>query len=160
VIPETVLGIPAHPLVIHAAVVLIPLLILGALVYAFVPVLRPRIGWAVALLAVVAPLSVLAAKLTGDYFKRRLIRRHLAPPDILTKVNQHQAYGTKTLYFAVALGLVTLALMLLLRNRASGSRPNAGVIATMVVTTALAIVTGYYIFKTGDTGAHVIWNGY
>ena len=41
---ETFMGLPLHPLVIHAAVVLIPILVLVALGYALVPRLRDRIG--------------------------------------------------------------------------------------------------------------------
>ena len=39
-------GLPVHVLVLHAAVVFVPLLALGAVVYALVPRWRPRMGWA------------------------------------------------------------------------------------------------------------------
>ena len=41
-------GLPVHALVLHAAVVFVPLLALGAIVYALIARWRPRIGWAVA----------------------------------------------------------------------------------------------------------------
>ncbi|HEX2356851.1 MAG TPA: hypothetical protein VHI50_10380, partial [Micromonosporaceae bacterium] len=63
---EEILGVPAHPLLVHAAVVFVPLLIAAALAYALVPALRGRVGWAVALLAVAAPLAAWFATLSGN----------------------------------------------------------------------------------------------
>ncbi len=51
-------GLPVHALVVHAAVVFVPLLVLGAIAYAVVPRWRPRVGWAVVLLAIAAPAAV------------------------------------------------------------------------------------------------------
>ena len=56
---ETFFGLPLHPLVIHAAVVFIPLLIVAALVYVLAPQTRAKLNWAVVILGVIAPLSAL-----------------------------------------------------------------------------------------------------
>jgi uncharacterized membrane protein len=152
---ETVFGLPAHPLLIHAAVVFVPLLILAAVVYAFVPRLRSRVAWAVALLAVVGPLSALAAKLSGDAFRARIVRKHLGSPEGLSKIDVHRHFGTMTVWWATALGVVTLLLLLVpaLRQRALG-------IGSAVVVLALSVVAGYYVYRTGDTGAHIVWSGF
>ena len=63
---NTIGGIPAHPLLIHAAVIFIPLLILGAVVYALWPRARVRIGWAVVALAPLAPEVPVAGSLAGS----------------------------------------------------------------------------------------------
>ena len=42
--PETIGGIPLHPLVVHAVVVLIPLAALGVIAIALVPKWRSRFG--------------------------------------------------------------------------------------------------------------------
>ena len=153
---ETFFGLPLHPLVIHAAVVFIPLLILGALAYVLVPRIRHRIGWAVVILAVVAPLSAFAAKLTGDAFRARIARRHLASPQILANIDVHRHFGTITLYVTIALGLVALAAVLvsMLWQRVAYSVP------LIVVTIGLALASGYYVFRTGDTAARIVWTGY
>jgi len=153
---ETFFGLPLHPLVVHAAVVFIPLLILGALAYALVPRLRPRIGWVVALLAVIAPLSALLSKLSGDAFRARLARNHTASAGILNKIDEHRHFGTITLYLAIGLGVVALALM-----RVPQLRSNAALsVASIVVTVGLSVATGYYVFRTGDTAAHIVWQGF
>src|SRR5262249_1327444 len=79
-VPDTLLGIPSHPPLIHAAVVFIPLLAIGAVVYVLVPLLRERIRWAVFLLALAGAGAAFLAKLSGDAFRHRIIRRHLASP--------------------------------------------------------------------------------
>jgi hypothetical protein len=151
----TILGIPAHPLLIHAAVVFIPLLILGVIVYLAVPNLRARITWAVFSLAIIGPVSGLAAKLSGDAFRARLVDRMLASPEILAKVDEHRHFGTMTAILAGALGVLTLLILLVpaLRKGALGWVIGA-------VTVVVAAATGYYCFKTGDTGAHIVWSGF
>jgi hypothetical protein len=170
---ETVLGIPAHPLLLHAAVVFVPLLVAAALAFALVPPVRSRIAWAVVLLALAGPLSALFTKLSGDAFRRRLIRRHLVSPQVLTKISTHQSYGNMTLYLTVGLGLLTLLLVgyVLAGARRAGGSGGAGVatagpgatallIVLVVGTVALALASGYYVFRTGDTGAHIVWKGF
>ncbi|HEY2670397.1 MAG TPA: DUF2231 domain-containing protein [Rugosimonospora sp.] len=154
---ETFFGLPLHPLVIHAAVVFIPLLIVGALGYVLVPRLRPRIDWAVVVLAVIAPLSALLAKLSGDAFRARMASRHLATPAILGKIDVHRHFGTITLYVTIALGLVALAAVLVPSLR---QRTPAVVVPLAVVTIGLSVATAYYVFRTGDTAAHIVWQGY
>ncbi len=170
---QTVLGIPAHPLLLHAAVVFVPLLVAAALAYALVPPIRSRIAWAVVLLALAGPLSALFAKLSGDAFRHRLIRRHLVSPQVLAKVSTHQSYGNMTLYLTAALGLLTLLLVgyVLAGARRAGAYRGADVVAAgpgatallvvlVVGTVALALAAGYYVFRTGDTGAHIVWKGF
>jgi hypothetical protein len=161
---ETFFGLPLHPLLVHAAVVFIPLLVVGALVYALIPRWRPRIEWAVVLLAVIAPLSALFSKLSGDAFRARIARRNLASPAILDKIDVHRHYGTITLYVTLALGVVVLVATLgprLVPNLVPvlWQRP-ATAVPLIVVTIGLAVVSSYYVFRTGDSAAHLVWQGY
>jgi hypothetical protein len=154
---ETFFGLPLHPLVIHAAVVFIPLLIVAALVYVLAPQTRAKLNWAVVVLGVIAPLSALFAKLSGDAFRIRIVRRHLANAEILNNIDEHRHYGTITLYVAIALGLVALAAVLLPVLR---QRTLAVWVPLAVVTVGLSAASAYYIFRTGDTAAHIVWQGY
>ena len=157
---NTIAGIPAHPLLIHAAVVFITLLIVGAVAFAIWPPVRGRIGWAVAVLAVIGPLSALFARLSGLSLRQHLINKGFSGP-IIAKINQHMSYGTNTLWWTIALSVVTLILVgYLWRAVPTGGIESIPVRAAgIVVTVALGVVTGYYVFKTGDTGAHIVWSG-
>jgi hypothetical protein len=164
---EEVLGIPAHPLILHAAVVFVPLQVLFSLAYAFVPWARRNAAWAVAALVVVAPAAALFAKLSGDAFRARLVRNHTASAQGLVSIDNHRSYGTITVYLTA--GLAVLMLIMLVAQRASvrGTaqanlmiQPNGSVVLGAILSLLVvgtAIVTGYYIFKTGDTGAHIVW---
>jgi uncharacterized membrane protein len=151
---ETFLGIPLHPLMIHTAVVFVPLLVLAALVYALVPSQRPRVGWLVVGLAVLAPLCTLLSKLSGDAFRARLAR-HGAPAQLLSLVDGHRHFGTILVYVVAALGVVSLLLVLL-----PAARQTKPVSLTLVVlAVGLSLVSAYYVFRTGDSGAHIAWSG-
>jgi len=152
--------IPAHPLLIHAAVVFIPLLIIGAIVYALLPQVRGRIGWAVVALAVIGPISALFAKLSGQALRQHLIDEHFSGT-IITRIDQHMSYGNMTLWFTIALGVATLGVVGYLWRvvPAGGSESIVARAVGVVVTVALGAVTGYYVFRTGDTGAHIVWSG-
>jgi hypothetical protein len=154
---NTILGIPAHPLLIHAAVIFIPLLIVGAIVYAAWPPFHPRITWAVLALAVIAPFSALFAKLSGTDLKNRLHRDGLTSKDLFDRIAVHNSYGDKTFWWTLALGVLTLALLWYYRG---GQTPTMAVRAgSTVVMVVVGAIVGYYVFKTGDTGAHIVWKG-
>jgi hypothetical protein len=165
---EEVLGIPAHPLIIHGAVVFVPLQLLGAVVYAFLPGLRPRVGWAVMALAVVGPAAAWVARLSGQALEQRMIDNGVRDATVLGGINQHQDYGNKTAWAALALGVLTIVFIVLVRRSAPApaggpavSTSSSGSVVVewvlRVAVLALAGVTAYYVFKTGDTGSHLVW---
>jgi hypothetical protein len=158
---NTIGGIPAHPLLIHAAVIFIPLLIVAAIVYAIWPRVRGKIWWAVVALAIIGPFCALFARLSGQNLRQHLINTGVGQGALLTKINQHMSYGTNTLWWTIALGVVTLVVVGYLWRAvpAGGTESLAVRAAGVVVTVALGAVTGYYVFKTGDTGAHIVWQG-
>jgi hypothetical protein len=151
-VPATFGGLPLHPLVIHAAVVFIPLLVLLALLYALVPRLRGRIGWLTVIMAFVAPLSALAAKLTGDAFRAQIAQ--VSPHARFDLIDGHRHLGTLTLYFTTALALLVLA-MVLIRNK-----PQVVDILLIVLVIIMSGVSAYYVYRTGDSAARIVWPGY
>lgn len=154
---DEVMGLPAHPLLVHAAVVFVPLLAVAGVVYAFVPKFRGRIGWAAVLLAIAAPASAYVAKLSGEELEKRLVAANYGP-EILAQVNDHQGYGDLTVYFSAGLGLATLLLVLATSRRARRTPGWVGWLLGVAVL-VLAGFTGYFVFKTGDSGASAVWSG-
>lgn len=111
---EEVAGLPAHPLLVHVSVVLIPLFAFAAAGYALLPGVRVRIRWLVAALALAAPVAAVFTKLSGDALLARLQRRNLTSPEILSKIASHQELGNRTMWAAILLGLVVAAYLVLL----------------------------------------------
>ena len=155
---DQVNGLPVHALVLHAAVVFVPLLALGAIVYALVGRWRAKIGWAVLLLTVIAPISALVTVLSGHKLHERLLEQGLKGRGAEI-INDHLSFGTRTFWFSLALGVVTLVLVLATQRR-PGSLPRVAGLGLAVVTVALAAVTGYYVYRTGDSGATAVWGQY
>ncbi|GIG91634.1 hypothetical protein [Plantactinospora endophytica] len=173
---EEFMGIPAHPFLVHAAVVFIPLLALTAVGYAFVPFVRPHLRWVLGLLAVATPLAALMAKLSGDRFLARLESRNRVSPEYVPRLAEHQDLGTTTLYATLLLGVLALVLVFLVKPKGAaapattgdaepGSAPAAAkgspvlTVVLGVLSLAAAGFALYYVFRTGDTGAKAVWEG-
>jgi uncharacterized membrane protein len=153
---DQISGLPVHVLVLHFAVVLIPLLALGAIVYAVVPRWRARIGWAVVLLAIIAPICAFVTRESGEKFYDRV----KASPKGKEMLDQHMHFGNYTMWFTIALGVVTLVMTIATLRRPDKRLPRVPDVALAVVMVALAAISGYYVFRTGDSGAHVVWGTY
>lgn len=138
-----VLGLPLHPLVVHAVVVLLPLASLGALAVIVSGRLRDRYGWLVVACAVVAAVSAIVAKVSGEALAASLGVGQL--------VATHQSYGQYVPYPAVALA-VALPLSLVVKKRSAAGWWVAAVVAALSALAALVLVT-----LTGHSGATVVW---
>ncbi|KAB1943582.1 hypothetical protein F8271_09890 [Micromonospora sp. ALFpr18c] len=158
---EEFLGIPAHPLVLHAAVVFVPLLALLTIGYALVAPVRPHTRWVLGLLALGAPLCALMAKLTGDAFFERMRSANRVTPEFVPKLEAHQDFGDLTLYATIALAVVALALVRFVPpGTAEGVRPGRALtIALQVLSLLAAGIAVYYVVRTGDSGAKAVWEG-
>ncbi|MFY1699682.1 MULTISPECIES: hypothetical protein [unclassified Solwaraspora] len=167
---EEVAGIPAHPLLVHAAVVFVPLLALLAVGYALVPFIRPHTRWVLAALAVVAPLAALVTKLSGDAFFNRMDAAGRITEGFLPVIQEHEQLGNLTLVAALVLALATLALVYLVGPRvaatahgaaSSGVRGNR--VLVLVVKGVVIVAAGvslYFVVRAGDSGAKAVWTGY
>jgi AcrR family transcriptional regulator len=164
---EEFMGVPTHPLLIHAAVVLVPLLALLAIAYALVPFVRPHTRWVLGLLALAAPVSALLAKLSGDAFFARLRSRGAVTPEFVPTLEAHRRLGTLTLYATIALALLTLALVYFVGPRVAAARAGGGgsgsprtlSVVLAVLSVVAAAVSLYYVVRTGDSGAKAVWTG-
>ncbi|MEQ4301004.1 DUF2231 domain-containing protein [Plantactinospora sp. B6F1] len=156
-----VMGLPAHVLLVHAAVVFVPLLALVSTGYAVLARsrFRSRLDWAAAVLAVAAPASAFFAMRSGEELQKVLIAKNYGP-EILQKVVEHQGYGELTFRWSLALGVVTLALLAVTGTRAR-ARSVPGWLGLLLgaVVVVLAAVNVWYVYLTGDTGAEAVWQG-
>ncbi|WP_412540416.1 DUF2231 domain-containing protein [Longispora sp. K20-0274] len=176
---DEIMGLPAHPLLVHAAIVFVPLLALVGVIHVLVPPLRARFSWVLVLLSLIAPVASWMAKESGERFERRMNAKGDMPPDLAAKINVHQDHGEKMLWFVCALAVVALLFVALDagRRRANanvGPAPAGGEAAAppaargrmimMIIfglgVLALAGLSGWYVYKTGDAGARIAWSGF
>lgn len=139
-----VLGLPLHPLVVHAVVVLLPLAALGALAVVVSGKLRDRYGWLVAACGVAAAGAAIVAKVSGE-----ALASHLGVGRL---VATHQSYGALVPYPAVGLA-IALPVALLLRRR--GSMTGWWVAAVVAAVAAVAALV--LVLLTGHSGATAVW---
>ena len=150
------MGLPVHPLLIHAVVVFVPLLALVSVAYVVLPRFRSRLDWAAVALAVGAPVSAFFAKLSGEELKEVLVGRNY-PPEGIAKIEEHQGYGELTLWWSLGLGVATVLLVVLTSRR----RPVPGWLRLVLsgIVVVLGAISVYYVYLTGDTGAKTVWEG-
>ncbi|MFN8184412.1 MAG: DUF2231 domain-containing protein [Candidatus Nanopelagicales bacterium] len=142
-LPEQVAGLPLHPLVVHAAVVMIPLSGLLALLMVALPRFSQRFGPLVLVLAWIAVGGAWAAKESGEMLRRELGG---AP-------RTHVEAGELMPYFAVAQAALITLLWLADRR---GGRGVFGVLIALLTLVAV-VAAGYWTYRTGDSGARSVW---
>ncbi|HEC09025.1 MAG TPA: hypothetical protein ENI86_05575 [Acidimicrobiales bacterium] len=98
-------GLPSHPLLVHLAVVLLPMAVIGAAVLVFIPRLRSQ-SWGLVILGLtfVAVVSVGLAQGSGEEFGERVQKTDL--------VRAHIAMGESVSVWAILLGVGVAALVL------------------------------------------------
>jgi hypothetical protein len=151
-------GLPAHPLIIHAAVVFTPLA--GLLVILFAVHTRSRwlTRWPAAVGAVVAVLSVWAARISGQW----LLEDN---PSLAQLVQTHQERGTILSWVVIAFAALTLLGAFTLGGPTGlasgrGEKPSRGGVLEKTLPTLLVLVSLGVIFATvitGDAGSRAVW---
>ncbi len=151
---------PLHPLVVHAAVVLLPLAAIGALVIVLWGRARERYGSLVAAGAVAAAGAVIAARLSGEV---------LAGTTTGTgTLGAHMFWGLIAPWPAGALALAVTGFVLTARRTPSGTpgtvpagQTGKGALRTTlaIVTAAAAVVSLVVVIITGHLGATAVWVG-
>lgn len=147
----TLFGLPAHALLVHAIVVLAPLVAGLTILCAVLPAARRRFVWLnLALAAAVVVLTPLTTS-AGEY----LYNMQAEPAPIL---ETHQELGEWMIYFAVGLLVVAIvqAVQHVIESRSSEPKR-----ALAVVAAVLAIVIGAStivgVVRIGDSGARAVW---
>jgi hypothetical protein len=110
-----IFGLPAHPLLVHGAVVLTPLAAFALAVCALWPAARQRFGWAAAGLAVATALMVPFVVGSGESLKDRVTETAL--------VERHEELGEQLLPWVGALALLGLAVMFVHGRRGRSTVP-------------------------------------
>lgn len=136
-------GLPWHPLVVHAVVVLLPLAMLGTVLIAVVPRWRRPYGPLVVAVAAVATALVPVATSSGE-----ALEKHVGDP------GRHAELGDQLIWFALPLLVLVLALVVLDRH-SSARRALTTTVAVLAVVAALASTV--QVYRVGESGARAAW---
>lgn len=180
---STIDGLPAHILLVHAIVVLLPLSAVLLVLSAVWGKARRRLAGANAVLAVLVMILVPVTTNAGEWLERRVPRTDL--------LRAHTELGDTALFVAAPVALLALVVWWRQREHATTEQPPArsdvdevagGGTATMavtavrrkaflapasqVVTTVVAVLAVlaagaacYQVYRIGDSGAQASWQG-
>jgi uncharacterized membrane protein len=141
-------GIPVHPLVVHAVVVLLPLAILGTLLVAARPSWRATYGPLVVLFAAAATVLMPVATSSGEALEKRV-----GDP------GKHAQLGDQLIWFTLPLLVLLVILVVLDRRAGRGAATRGRRLTTVVAGLAVlaAVVSGVQVYRVGDSGAQAVW---
>jgi hypothetical protein len=157
---QTVNGLPAHVLLVHAIVVLLPLSAVLLVLTALWPAARRRLAGPNAILAVLVVVLVPITTSAGEWLEHNLTPNSL--------IHRHAELGDTAIYAAIAVAVVALVVWWRQRegDHSTGTRravlaPTSSAVTTavMVVAVVVAGATVYDVVRIGDSGAQASWSG-
>jgi hypothetical protein len=149
---ESIFGLPVHPLVVHAAVVLLPLAAIGTLVVAAAPPARRYYAPFALATALAATVAVGLAQISGEALEDQVRETDL--------VEEHADQGESVLPWAIAVsvaaGAVTAASR---RDRSQGPGVRRRLVTTALIVVALVAGIGatWAVVDVGHSGAKATW---
>ncbi|GAA1418997.1 DUF2231 domain-containing protein [Agrococcus citreus] len=152
-----VTGLPLHPLLVHAVVVLAPLTALALILGSVWPTARRRLGivtpLAALLLVALVPITVAAGQALSEV---------LGPAPA---IDTHSGYGQMLLPWVIGMFLVAAAQWAWFRwgaertTDAGPRRRRAVPIVLAVLAVGLGVGTTVMVALIGDSGARAVWGG-
>jgi uncharacterized membrane protein len=143
---DTIGGLPAHPLLVHAPLVLIPLVSVSAVAMVASARFSRRFGAAVAVLSALAVVSAAAAKLSGEAWSETVgfPQPHAELADPLPVIVLLQA-------------LLVTVLWLLDRGRPTNRARPLPVWLLSALVLVISVVAVYWTIRVGHSGAEAVW---
>jgi hypothetical protein len=173
----TILDLPLHPLAVHAPIILVALLVLLGLAYLLIAPLRRLLGWAVAILVLLAPAAVYGSIWSGEQ-----LADYTYPDGWTDAVQQHHDNAYWLLWTLLGLIPVWFLFAALDRGRrtallrdadapappadADAGTSSADPAATGrkilmfiigLIALALLAMAAWVLFRTGHTGSEMVW---
>lgn len=150
-------GLPAHAVLVHAAVVLVPLAALALAALCWRAALRKHYSLPVALLSVAGAVSAFLAKSSGEPLEER-VEDAASAAGIRARFGDHPEQGDTAFIFAALLALASITLWAVQRYGDRWSLPRRSAVVVYVVAlvpAALAVVT---MVIAGHSGAELVWD--
>ena len=143
---DTVFGLPVHPLLVHATVVIVPLAALTVLLSAVWPRFRSWAGWGPLALAVAAVVLTPLSTSSGEELEHRIGHS--------SAVEKHAELGDMLIWWVVPLAVLAAVLYWWQRS----SRPGKALAVVVAVLPVLvAVGTLVQVVLIGHSGAESAW---
>ena len=153
--PTEINGLPAHVLLVHVVVILIPITALLLIASAVWPAARRRIGVVLPLVALVALIFVPLTTHAGEWLKQQMGGGS-------PLVARHEELADQMLPWAIGLFLVSAAVWAVHRfvpAARAGNSKTAVTVGLAVLSLIVAVGSVYTVVRVGDSGAKAAWDG-
>lgn len=163
---STINGLPAHVLLVHAVVVLVPLSAILVILCSLWPAARRRLSLFTFVISALALISVPLATGAGEWLERHVTRTQL--------VRDHTQLGDTLLPWAIGIAVVAAVIAALefresragagasMSTAGSARSPLPGGRAGTIVIAVLALVVGVgaiiSVYQIGESGARAAWS--
>ena len=149
----TIFGLPAHALLVHAVVVLVPLTAALEILCAFWPAARRRLVWLVLAFALAVMVSTPLTASAGQWLYEQ-------SPQHSPILEIHADRAEWMIYFAIGLLIVAVLQAFQHWTESRSSEPKR---TLAVVAAVLAVVVGVSstvaVVRIGDAGSRAVWGG-
>lgn len=148
----TIGGVPAHPLLVHIPVVLIPLVAIAAVGAAIFPSWRERYGSAIVAVAFVGMVGAVLAASAGEDLREKAKYDHAEKGDL--------AKAMSIVLFLVLAAWLYLPVMIRWWNARKGSNislPKWLAPVLMALSVVVSVGSSYAVYDAGHSGAKSKW---
>ncbi|WP_406137207.1 hypothetical protein OH828_00345 [Streptomyces anulatus] len=162
--PTLINGIPAHPLLVHAVVVLVPLAALCLVACAVWPPVMRRFGLALPALALIALVFVPLTTNAGEWLEERvqetpLLEKHAELGDGLLPWAAGVLVAAATVWFAYRHPSLSGSPSVT-TDTAAVARPRTVVwVVAVVLSVVVAVGAVVQVYRIGDSSAKSVWQG-
>ena len=146
-------GLPVHPLIVHATVVVVPTAALAVALAAFWPRFRQWASWGPLALALLSVVLVPLTSSSGESLEHTLPRSEL--------IEQHAHLGDQLLPWVIvlAVGALGLSWPLIVRVRSSlPALPRWLTVLVLMIVVVGAVGTLVQVVRIGHSGATAAWS--
>ncbi|GAB3946485.1 DUF2231 domain-containing protein [Corynebacterium tapiri] len=142
-------GLPAHPLLVHAAVTLVPIAALLCIVWALIPATHRALRYLAPVVSIISVPAILLARSSGEAMLalKGLSEANMGP------VSTHALYANGATASTIALAVLAAAFYY--ATTTNKARTFAMIVQVLTVVAALATLV--FVVLTGHEGARLVW---
>lgn len=155
---DSIGNMPLHPLVIHAAVIGIPLAVLLAVLFA-VPRTRNWARWPLAVVSVGALGATFVSKESGVELQRAL--PFAAGTPVATLIERHSQLAEQLLIMMVVFAVLAVATAVVVSrgDKSDMSVPHRALnVGLPVLLLVAGLLVSLWVYRVGDIGSRAVWN--
>jgi hypothetical protein len=153
---DTLAGLPGHALLVHGAVVLVPLGVVALIVTCWKAEWRAAYSLPVMLMSVAGAVFAFAAKQSGEPLEES-VKQAAREAGVQVRFGEHPENGDTAFFFAMIFGLTTIAVWAASRYGKKYNLPTWAPLGTYGVAVVVGVISFVTMLIAGHSGAGLVW---